>query len=180
MGVYRKGDNWYIDYYVNGQRKRKKIGPSKQLAELALKKVQLEIARGEYLGAGKPRKVLFEDYAKEYLDYSKANKSRRSYERDVTSLRTSLFPYFKGKCLSDITSRMIESYKERRMLQVKKTTVNRELNTFKNMLRKAVEWGYLRSDPASGVRKFRETPKATGYLSKEEMMRLLVSTPELN
>jgi len=32
---------------VHGQRKRKKIGPSKQVAELALKDVQIEIAKGE-------------------------------------------------------------------------------------------------------------------------------------
>ena len=27
MGVFKKGRHWYIDYYVKGVRKRKKIGP---------------------------------------------------------------------------------------------------------------------------------------------------------
>jgi hypothetical protein len=36
MGVFKKGRNWYIDSYVKGTRKRKKIGPSKHLAELSL------------------------------------------------------------------------------------------------------------------------------------------------
>lgn len=36
VGVYKKGRQWYIDYYFKGVRKRKKIGPSKQVAELAL------------------------------------------------------------------------------------------------------------------------------------------------
>jgi hypothetical protein len=26
--VYKKGKNWYIDYYVRGRRKRKKVGPA--------------------------------------------------------------------------------------------------------------------------------------------------------
>jgi hypothetical protein len=26
MGIYKKGDNYYIDYYVKGKRKREKIG----------------------------------------------------------------------------------------------------------------------------------------------------------
>jgi len=31
MGVYKKGINWYIDYYLpNGKRKREKVGPSKK------------------------------------------------------------------------------------------------------------------------------------------------------
>jgi len=25
MGVYKKGKNWYIDYYLKGRRKRRKI-----------------------------------------------------------------------------------------------------------------------------------------------------------
>lgn len=50
MGVFKKGRHWYIDYYVKGVRKRKKIGPSKQVAELALAQVEVKIAKGDYLG----------------------------------------------------------------------------------------------------------------------------------
>ncbi len=173
MGVYKKDDNWYIDYYHNGQRKRRKIGPSKQLAELALKDVQLKIARGEILGVSETKKILFEDYAKEYLEYSKTNKSGRSYERDIISVNVHLVPYFKGKHLFDITSRMIESYKEKRVIRVKEGTVNMELFAIKKMLRKAVDWGYLRSNPASGVRGLKESPLPPKYLSREETRRLL-------
>ena len=40
MGFYQKEENWYINYYVKGHRKRKKIDPSKKDAELSLKNVQ--------------------------------------------------------------------------------------------------------------------------------------------
>lgn len=46
MGIFPKGNNWYIDYYIKGRRKRKKIGPSKKLTEQVLKDVQLKIAKG--------------------------------------------------------------------------------------------------------------------------------------
>jgi len=49
MGIFQKGNNWYIDYYVKGRRKRKKIGPSKKLATQVLNDVRLKIAKGEYL-----------------------------------------------------------------------------------------------------------------------------------
>jgi hypothetical protein len=50
MAIYKKHGSWYIDYYVKGVRKRKKIGPSKHVADLALAQVKAKIARGAYLG----------------------------------------------------------------------------------------------------------------------------------
>jgi hypothetical protein len=70
MGVFKKGRNWYIDSYVKGTRKRKKIGPSKHLAELSLKAVELKIAKGEYLGMHEEKKLTFRQFAPEYLAYS--------------------------------------------------------------------------------------------------------------
>jgi hypothetical protein len=61
------------DYYLKGQLK--KIGPSKQLAELALKDVELKIARGEYLGIYEEKKLTFRQFVPEYLGYSQAKKA---------------------------------------------------------------------------------------------------------
>lgn len=74
MGIFKKGDNWYIDYYVKGLRKRKKTGPSKKLALQVLKDVQIKIAKGEYLGFYEEKKIPFNKYAEQYLNYSKATK----------------------------------------------------------------------------------------------------------
>ncbi|MEE8382739.1 MAG: hypothetical protein V3R78_12780 [Thermodesulfobacteriota bacterium] len=43
MGVYKKDLNWYIDFYLNGQRKREMVGPSKKEAELIVGKKKAEI-----------------------------------------------------------------------------------------------------------------------------------------
>jgi hypothetical protein len=45
-------------------RKRKKIGPSKQVAELALKDVELRIAKGEYFGIYEEKKLTFRQFAR--------------------------------------------------------------------------------------------------------------------
>jgi hypothetical protein len=63
MGVFKKGRHWYIDYYVKGARKRKKIGPSKQVAELALAQVAVKIAKGEHLGIYEEKKLTFRQSA---------------------------------------------------------------------------------------------------------------------
>ena len=50
MGVFTKQGVYWIDYYVNSQRKRERIGPEKRLAEAVLKKRKAEIAEGKFLG----------------------------------------------------------------------------------------------------------------------------------
>jgi hypothetical protein len=63
MGVMLKNGSWWIDYYVQGRRKREKIGPSKSLAESVLRKRQVEIAENKFLDIKKEEKLKFEDFA---------------------------------------------------------------------------------------------------------------------
>ena len=44
MAVYQKKGIYFIDYIVEGRRKRESVGPSKKQAELVLKKRKIEIA----------------------------------------------------------------------------------------------------------------------------------------
>ncbi len=101
MSIYKKGKNWYIDYYVKGHRKRKMIGPSKKLAELVLKDVHIKNAREEYLGILEDKKILFDEYAGKYLDYCKVNKASSTYERREKCSVKWLTRAFTGKtCLT--------------------------------------------------------------------------------
>jgi hypothetical protein len=122
MAVFRKGRYWYIDYYVKGVRKRKKIGPSKQVAELALKDVELKLARGEYLGIYEDKKITLAQFANEYLVYARANKAPMSVRGDLISL-VPLTAAFAGY-LSDITTKAVEEYKAKRLQTVRPATVN--------------------------------------------------------
>jgi hypothetical protein len=49
MAVFKKRGVYWIDYYVQGRRKRERIGPDKRLAETVLKKRQVAIAERKYL-----------------------------------------------------------------------------------------------------------------------------------
>jgi len=60
---------------------------------------------------------------------------------------------FKGKYLFEITPEMIEEYKAERLGKVAPATVNRELACLKHVYTKAIEWGYIRNNPAKGVKK---------------------------
>jgi len=174
MGIFLKGKNWYIDYYVKGQRKRKMIGPSKKLALQVLKDVQLKLAKGEYLGIYQEKKIPFDEYVKKYLVFSKANKAKSSHRRDEVST-DHLISFFKERYIFEITPRLIEKYKIARLEKVGPATVNRELACLKHMYSKAIEWGYVKENPAKGVKLLKEPPGRLRYLSPEEVGSLLDS-----
>jgi integrase len=173
MAVYKKGRSWYIDYYVKGVRKRKKIGPSKQIAELALAQVQVKLAKGEYLGIYEEKKLTLRQFAPEYLAYSQANKATSSYRRDQGIIEKRLLPYFGDQYLSDISVALTEHYKAERLTHVDPATVNKELNCLKAMLNKAVAWQHLNTNPLAGMALLKEPPGRLRYLSLEEKDRLL-------
>ncbi len=49
MAIFKKQGVYWVDYYVNGRRKRERIGPDKRLAETVLRKRKMEIAEGKCL-----------------------------------------------------------------------------------------------------------------------------------
>ena len=89
----RRQGNWWIDFYHQGKRVRRKVGPSKKVAEMALADVEVKKAKKEFLGVCDPKSILFKDFADEYLEYSKANKAKSSYESDVTIVEKHLEPF---------------------------------------------------------------------------------------
>ena len=91
--------------------------------------------------------------------------------RDRVSLKHLLaaFPDY----LSVITPKAIEEYKSQRLQKVKPATVNRELALLKHMFTKAIEWAYVKENPAKGVKLLREPPGRVRYLTPEELSRLL-------
>ena len=160
---------------TRAKRIRRKVGPSKKVAEMALADVQVKKAKKEFLGVCEPKKILFRDFAKEYLEYSKANKAKSSYDRDRTIINTHLVPSWGDSALSRITARQIEEYKVRRLEKVTASTFNREFNTIKNLFRKAVEWGHLKDNPTKEVKWIKTGKQMFRFLSAEEMEPLLGS-----
>jgi integrase len=173
MGVFKKQGNWWIDFYHQGKRIRRKVGPSKRVAEMALADVQVKKAKNDFLGVCEPKKILFKDFAVEYLEYSKANKARSSYERDITIIQQHLLPVVGDLWVSRITVKQMEDYKRQRLAEVQPATVNRELNTIKNLFRKAVEWGYIAQSPTAEVKKIKTAKQPFRFLAHEEIDRLV-------
>lgn len=171
MAVFKKNNEWWIDYYVNGQRRREKVGPTKTLAENALRKRKVEIAEGKFLDIKKRERIKFEDFAKEFVSvYSKPNK--KSWKNDEWNLQL-LGRFFNGRNINEITIKDIEIYKSKRCQEVKPATVNRNLTTLKTMFKKAEEWGKIDKNPTKGVKLLREPSGRIRFLEREEIAKLL-------
>jgi hypothetical protein len=96
MEVYRRGKNWYIDFYAYGKRVRQKVAPNKKLAEKILHKLKTTVVENKFLDVRKKTKIKFEKIIEQYLYYAKANKC--SWDRDEKSLRC-FSTHFGGKLL---------------------------------------------------------------------------------
>jgi len=175
MGVYKQGGSWFIDYRVEGRRKREKIGASKKLADTVLAKRKTEIAEGKFLDRKRIPKVRFEDFADEYLEYSKANK--RNYGRERYLMRH-LVKAFGDRWLSEISVWHVERHKAQRRAMVAPATVNRELTLLKHMFTKAIEWDRAKANPVKSVKLLREANARVRFLTGDEETRLLAECPE--
>jgi hypothetical protein len=63
MSVFKKQGVYSIDYYVNGYRKRERIGPDKRLADTVLRKRKVEIPEGRFLEKQRPPTTTFDELA---------------------------------------------------------------------------------------------------------------------
>jgi len=185
MGVFKKQGVYWIDYYVDGHRKRERIGPDKRLAETVHRKRKVEIAEGKYLDKLRPVTTTFDELAETYLAYARDQQQKRSWTRDRTSL-TTLAAAFGGKRLTEITPAAIEQYRawrkatiSRRGRPVMPGTINRELACLKrafNVARKGLvvlKGGAPLANPMAMVSQERERNERDRVLSAEEFSRLL-------
>lgn len=184
MSVYLKGLEWYIDYYVNGRRKREKIGTNKTLALNVLRKRKVEIAENKFLDVKKDEKIKFKDFASLYLEnHSKIN--NKGWEKgDWVVLNPknpkSLVAFFGEKYLYEITPLMLEQYKRERIATVAPATINRALQTLSCMFNKAIDWEKAKVNPMKKVKLYKLENQRLRYLEKLEIQKLLeCSSPKL-
>jgi integrase len=175
MGVYQRGNNWYIDLTFKGQRIRESIGPSRKDAEKIIAKRKTEIIENKYLDIRKdPVPIKFYDFAKEYLQWAKANKKPSTYNRDLYIMRQ-FDKEFEGTTIQAITTWQIDKWKSRRKEGLAVGSINRELALLKHVFSMAVKWRKLKENPTRDVRGFKGETKRVRFLMPDEIQKLLLN-----
>ena len=142
--VFQRGKIWYIDYEYRGKRTRRSLDTrSKCLADLALKDMEVKIAREE-LDLSGPKKIGFADFCDRFLRWYQTQNASKSYRDYKNLFHSTILPVFGPYRLTSVTVEMVEGYKIQRSRKVKPASVNKELTALHTGLRKAelfrLEW----------------------------------------
>ncbi len=199
--IYKREKIWYLDVRVKGRRIRKKVGSSKQIAELALKDAEIKIAKEEF-GFAK-NDVTIEKFMEQFLEYSRANHriaTTNRYRAVIDHFKEFLKNKPNVTFLSEISTEVIDQYKvfrknswvnpngepvendddvtESTRKGARAHTINFEIDTLKAFLYLAIKWGYLKDNPTRGIVKLKETDsKPLKFLTEEDCKKFLNACP---
>lgn len=172
---------WVCDFYYNGERivKTLRFARTRKEAEQAEAVIMNKVFQQAYGFEPKPDK-LFENFVVEtFLPYSEANK--KSFYCDVLICRV-LVKQFKGKTLRQITSPMIEVFKQEFLSRSTKhgkkrsnATVNYHLSVLSKIFSLAVDAELLESNPCLRVRKLKLNNRRIRVLSGTEEKELFAA-----
>jgi integrase len=181
MGLYRRGQVWWMSFSYRGKFVRKSTETTdRKLAKRIYDKVKGEIAEGKWFeklpGEEKTCKEMIEKYLAEY---SFRNKAPKSYLRD-RSLASHLMDHFKDLTLTEITPRLVAEYKTRRREDgAAPKTINNELGLMGHAYNLAIrEWEWCKDNPVSKVSKEKVNNLIERWLTYEEEAELKASSPK--
>jgi integrase len=172
--LYMKGPSWYLSWYnAKHKKKYKCVGKVKRYAELALKDLEVRLARDQ---AGFPEtkktEVTLEDRLNRHLDKVRANSAPRTVAR-YKAIAAHLLNYFSVN--GAVTSEALEKYKEHRLGEGAKTqTINLELQFLKSVWADAEGHHPFRAVKPLKVKDSKEIR----FLSKEEAQKLLAAADD--
>ena len=172
MGTFKKGENWYIDFYVEGLRRREKIGPSKSLAKEVLRKRQVEAAEGKFLPPKPKAVVTFNAMADLYWELHARHKPGAGPARyHLSRLKAASFG---AKPLAKISIPDLLRYLNGVKEKSSASTANRYHAIIRSIFNRAIEWEkFAGPNPAVKVKQFRVENHRLRFLSQEEISRLL-------
>jgi len=144
------------------------------LAKNVLKKRTLEIAENKFLDIKRDSKVMFEDFANEYLERHLKLNCSSGWARKAQVNINRLGQFFCRKYLHEITPLSIEKFKEERLKEVCSSSVNKDISCLRAMFNKAVDWGKFEGqNPVEKTKFLKVDNKRLRYLEKEEIPVLI-------
>lgn len=173
--VKKRGDIWYA--YTRdpaGKQHAKAIGTRKKDAEAYVTRTQAQVDAGTYRELDK---IAFPDFAERWLrDYASVQVKPSTMLNYRSMTYSSLIPYFGNVPLSSIKTADIQRYVAQRLDSgTKPATVQKALVMLKSMLKQAVEWDYLRTNPAQAVKAPKKQHVEMDCLVPEEIPILLAA-----
>jgi len=173
--VKKRGSNWYAYWRdAKGKQRSKAIGPRKKEAEAHLTRVQAQVDNGTYREI---TPITFPEFAEQWLqDYAAVQVKPSTLLNYQSMTYSSLIPFFGDVPLASIRTADVQRYVSERLASgVKASTVQKAFVMLKGMLKQAVEWDYLRVNPAYPVKAPRCEHVEMDALTPAEIHQLLAA-----
>lgn len=178
-GMQLRGRTYHADFMKDGRRIRKRLSTNLEAAKDMLNELRSRADRGELELLD--NRYAWDELRKDFLAWAKQNIRRwREYESDLTKFEE----FSHVRCVSLVTPRMIDQFREWRLAQgVTPRTINRQVGTVANMLGKGVRrFKVLASNALADVKRLPEgdPTKVRRALTTEEMEAVFKhSRPEM-
>ncbi len=172
MGIFKDGRHWFIDLRINGKRRRKKVGPSKELALLVLKDLEVKKAKGEFLGIFEETKIRFKHHSEEWLKQRKLHVKPSTLRDDFSIFKNYLNPYFGEMSLSRITEADIERFIST-LGHLSPKRINNVMVPLKTLFKTAYRRKEIKENPCQFIKKLKEPKPEIFPLSFDEVKRFL-------
>lgn len=172
MGVYRRGDVWWINFTTpSGRRVRESAGTSdKQRATELLDRLKVRAWEEERLGVKPDR-----SWKEAAVRWVRETDHKRSHDKDIAKLRY-LDQFLGDKMLSQVNRDLIQQIGERKAAHSSRSNANRYLALIRSVLRRARDdWEWL--DRIPRVRLYPESRRRIRWIMHEQAQRLLDELP---
>lgn len=180
------GKVYWIDYRINGVRKREKIGRSKQAAKNRLREVETALVEHRHIKINKNIKVTLSYLCNWYLDLPEI-KELLSHSTLKGRLKNILRILGLGLTVEQLSIETINEYRSRRTQEpstrrkdklASVATINKEVSALKSLLNKAVIYKKIESNPIAKCSHLRVNNIRERILSEEKFEKLLSCSPE--
>ena len=181
MGIVRRGTKCVIRYYgPDGRQRWETIGPNKKEAETVLAQCIYEVRSGKFPILQRRKRLLFRDFAKEWKDKHLVRVRASTASLYKRLLRYHLLPAFGERSLGALRPLDVQAYIAQQIQSgaLAPKTVNNILALLKQMLKSAVDWGYLAAVPLAGVKKLRRPKRDVPLWTPAEIRKFLLQAPE--
>jgi len=176
----KRGKNYFVVFMYRGRRYEKACKTTQHsVAETIRKTIETEVAAKTFkidTIQVQPQKTI-DEYAEEYLNYSRTTKSPKTLELDTLSFRK-LRKFAGNVPLDTITTQKMEQFKSALASDYSATTVNMTLRSLTAAFAKAVLWKHIDENPLKKVEQIRVAEEDGPFLTAEDVAKLRDVMPQ--
>lgn len=171
-------DLYYVVYLVGKRQKWESVPEprTRKHAEQLLAERLSEVHRGDFV---EPTNITFEEFKDRWVSqYAETQVVPNTLQRYRSQFKIHLLPAFGDKNLSQIGVEDIQRYRSDKEKTLAPGTVKQHLSLLRQMFDHAIDWDYLRKNPAKKVPNPKVPKREKDFLAPDEVRALLEHTPE--